>query len=233
MTAPAVGSRMRVCHSDGYWHYGTLQASEKKGKFCIVFDDDDRIVTALPHRDIQVLAPGAHGSTVGDAPEQAVFHGSFKKRRAKQQVERYAPQETPKDSLDSPRAEAPHKGADATRGKDEAAGKRGAFGGPKKIADGVSPRSDTGDGGDDEGASRRGVGAGRKREGAGDDLARPTKKRAGLAAAAAAGAAGAAAADALHSPKGSQKKQRSLPDSESDGGGTDAADIVAGTRVQV
>ena len=109
MTAPAVGSRMRVCHSDGYWHYGTLQASEKKGKFCIVFDDDDRIVTALPHRDIQVLAPGAHGSTVGDAPEQAVFHGSFKKRRAKQQVERYAPQETPKDSLDSPRAEARSK----------------------------------------------------------------------------------------------------------------------------
>ena len=85
---------MRVCHSDGYWYYGTLASEEeKKGKFRIAFDDGDVLAVALPHRDIQVLAAGAHGNTVGDTPEQAVFHGSFKKRRAKQQVERYAPQE--------------------------------------------------------------------------------------------------------------------------------------------
>lgn len=39
------------------------------------------------------LHTGAHGSNVGDTPEQAAFHGSFKKRRAKQQVERFVPQE--------------------------------------------------------------------------------------------------------------------------------------------
>jgi hypothetical protein len=52
---------------------------------------------------------------VGDTPEQAAFHGSFKKRRAKQQVERYAPQEP---ALDSPRSDAAqHKGSETPRGK--------------------------------------------------------------------------------------------------------------------
>ena len=88
---PEVGARVRVCHSDGYWYYGTLTSNEeKKGKFCVAFDDGDDVFVALPHRDIQVLASGAHGTMAGDTPEQAAFHGSFKKRRAKQQVDRYA-----------------------------------------------------------------------------------------------------------------------------------------------
>ena len=95
MALPAeIGARVRVCHSDGCWYYGTLATKdEENGKFRVAFDDGDVVFAALPHRDIQVLADGAHGSTVGDIPEQAAFHGSFKKRRAKQQVERYAPQE--------------------------------------------------------------------------------------------------------------------------------------------
>ena len=37
------GGRVRVCHSDGYWYYGTLASKdEKKGKFTIAFDDCDR-----------------------------------------------------------------------------------------------------------------------------------------------------------------------------------------------
>ena len=54
-----VGRRVRVCHSDGYWYYGTLESKdEKKNKYTVAFDDGDRIVSALPHRDIQVLAAG-------------------------------------------------------------------------------------------------------------------------------------------------------------------------------
>ena len=95
MAPPAeLGARVRVCHSDGYWYYGTLATKdEKTGKFRVAFDDGDVVFAALPHCDIQVLGDGAHGTTVGDIPEQAAFHGSFKKRRAKQEVERYAPQE--------------------------------------------------------------------------------------------------------------------------------------------
>ena len=56
---PKVGARVRVCHSDGYWYYGSLESNDKKGKLSVAFDDGDKIVVALPHRDIQVLAAGA------------------------------------------------------------------------------------------------------------------------------------------------------------------------------
>ncbi len=59
MALAEVGARVRVCHSDGYWYYGTLESKdEKKNKYTVAFDDGDRIVSALPHRDIQVLAAG-------------------------------------------------------------------------------------------------------------------------------------------------------------------------------
>jgi hypothetical protein len=58
---------------------------------------------------------GAHGSEVGDPPEQAAFHGSFKKRRAKQQVERYEPQKGA-DALASAGDPALSKGPDTPRG---------------------------------------------------------------------------------------------------------------------
>ena len=64
MAPPAeLGARVRVCHSDGYWYYGTLATKdEKKGKFRVAFDDGDVVFAALPHCDIQVLGDGAHGN---------------------------------------------------------------------------------------------------------------------------------------------------------------------------
>ena len=65
MASPEVGGRVRVCHSDGYWYYGTLESKdEKKNKYTVAFDDGDRIVSALPHRDIQVLAAGLMNNIV-------------------------------------------------------------------------------------------------------------------------------------------------------------------------
>ena len=51
MTVPQVGDRVRVCHSDGYWYYGTLRESDKKGKLTVAFDDGDR--SAPVHAAVQ------------------------------------------------------------------------------------------------------------------------------------------------------------------------------------
>lgn len=70
---PEVGVRVRVCHSDGYWYYGSLESKdEKKGKFSVAFDDGDKIVVALPHRDIQVLAAGERAAA--PCPAAATTH---------------------------------------------------------------------------------------------------------------------------------------------------------------
>jgi hypothetical protein len=170
---------------------------------------------------------------VGDAPEQAAFHGSFKKRRAKQQVERYEPQKVGEmmpavacdpalsRGPDTPRGRCPFRllwlRLDALRvwrltlnyepgGVAKDAGSK-----KKKVGSGsalASPR-ESGEGDDD------------KRKG--DELAqaRPPKKKFLLAAA----AAGAAAADDA-SPRSADKEGKKIKsqvaagraDSDSDGG---------------
>ena len=51
-----VGARVRVCHSDGYWYYGTLASKEeKKGKFRVAFDDGDGAAEALITAKLEAL----------------------------------------------------------------------------------------------------------------------------------------------------------------------------------
>jgi hypothetical protein len=225
---PEVGGRVRVCHSDGYWYYGTLASKEeKKGKFRVAFDDGDDMFVALPHRDIQVLADGAHGTKVGDTPEQAAFHGSFKKRRAKQQVERYA-------------ADAAQARGGEEKGREGPSGKKAHGAAAKKQAV-------VADGDDEErrkaecGGAKRGSD---KRDGAAAGAAdaevapRPHKKKLVQQPAAAAAAspdpAAAKAAEGKHQKAAAAEAEA---ESDSDEGATasalEAPELAVGTKVQV
>ena len=69
-----VGKRVRVCHSDAYWYYGTLESNdEKKGRFTIAFDDGDRCALFPPcqHR-CAIDAPAVQSAATRSDPQCCV-----------------------------------------------------------------------------------------------------------------------------------------------------------------
>eukprot|EP00960_Hanusia_phi_P028810 747602-Hanusia_phi.AAC.4 len=56
----AGGTRVRVCYSDGFWYYGSIDDfHEPTGKYRISLDEGDRIFVALPDVDVEILEAGA------------------------------------------------------------------------------------------------------------------------------------------------------------------------------